>query len=96
MHTARRIGLLGGALVLTLLVSALLGAIGAVAFGYGVGAVMHSFWPLDPLEAAGPQNARGMMMIALGAVGFLGGWSAGLLTGRANWRRAKQILGEVK
>lgn len=77
--------------LLTLIVATVLGWLGAMIFGYGYGFLANRLWPLMPEEGAGPQAARGMAIFVFGAVGFLTGWSLGLMTWSATWRRAKAI-----
>lgn len=57
--------------------------------GYVVFAEWHG--PLMLEEAAGPPAARGMAIFAVSALGFLAGWSLGIMTWSATWRRAKAL-----
>lgn len=58
---------------------------------YGYGLLASRLWPLMPEEATGPEFARGMAIFVSAAIGFLTGWSLGLMTWSATWRRAKAI-----
>jgi hypothetical protein len=54
------------------------GVLGAAVFGFGYITVVEFLWPLEPDEAAGPQFARGIVLLGFAGAGFFAGCILGV------------------